>query len=157
MSALPFSVPSIERFLAAGLLSSLLSTAVLAWRGKVEDGAAAAPLNAVSHWFWGDEALARDGTDASHTGAGVVTHLAATAFWATFYAWMRSRRDRPGTVDAVTDAALVTAVAAVVDLKLVPERLTPGFEHRLSRPSLTGVYVAVGVGLALGGLLTLRR
>jgi hypothetical protein len=44
----------------------------------------------------------------------------------------------------------------VVDLGLVPERLSPGFERRLSRPSTGLVYLSFGVGLALGGLLALR-
>jgi hypothetical protein len=34
----------------------------------------------------------------------------------------------------------------------VPERLTPGFEHRLSRGSVAATYVAFGLGLALTGL-----
>ena len=37
------------------------------------------------------------------------------------------------------------------------ESLTPGFEHRLSRQSLLGVYAAFAAGLALGGLLSRRR
>jgi len=48
-------------------------------------------------------------------------------------------------------------VAALVDLRLVPERLTPGFERRLSRRSLAWTYVGFGAGLALAGLLAQRR
>jgi hypothetical protein len=50
----------------------------------------------------------------------------------------------------------VTALAAVVDLAIVPKRLTPGFEQRLTRPSITLVYAGFAVGLALGGLLARR-
>jgi hypothetical protein len=39
----------------------------------------------------------------------------------------------------------------------VPERLTPGFERRLSNRSLVMVYAAFGAGLALAGLAALRR
>jgi hypothetical protein len=40
-----------------------------------------------------------------------------------------------------------------VDFQLTPERLTPGFEHRLSHRSLAAVYGAFAVGLAVGALL----
>jgi hypothetical protein len=53
---------------------------------------------------------------------------------------------------ALLDAAAVTAVAAVVDFKVVPERLTPGFEKRLTPFSVTIAYGALAVGMALGGL-----
>jgi len=55
-------------------------------------------------------------------------------------------------------AFVLFLVAAVTDFKLVPPRLTPGFEHRLSRGSGTVTYLAFGVGLALSGLwLEARR
>ncbi|NIM42680.1 MAG: hypothetical protein GTN84_04710 [Hydrogenophaga sp.] len=57
---------------------------------------------------------------------------------------------------ALCDAAAVTVLAACVDLQWVPPRLTPGFERRLRRGSLTGVYLASGAGLALAGLLSAR-
>jgi hypothetical protein len=56
----------------------------------------------------------------------------------------------------VADAAVVTAVAALTDLRLVPPRLSPGFENRLRPTSVTAVYVAFGTGLALAGMAALR-
>jgi hypothetical protein len=50
----------------------------------------------------------------------------------------------------------LTAAAAVVDLKLAPSRLTPGFERRSPR-SLTCVYGGFAAGLALGGALWRQR
>jgi hypothetical protein len=41
----------------------------------------------------------------------------------------------------------VTAGAYVVDYHLVPKRLTPGFEERLSPGALALVYAALGVSL----------
>ncbi|MDI1261530.1 hypothetical protein [Aquabacterium sp.] len=43
----------------------------------------------------------------------------------------------------------MTAVAALADFKMVPERLTPGFEHHLSRKSLWLTYGVFAAGLAL--------
>ena len=137
--------------LAPGLLSAALSLAALAWRGRADTGSASAPLNAVSHVLWGDEALRRDDTTAAHTLVGGSVHAVSALFWAVLYAWGHKRRARPTLANALVDAAAVTALSAVVDFKAVPKRLTPGFERRLSVPSLTSVYAALGIGLAIGG------
>ena len=44
-------------------------------------------------------------------------------------------------------AAAVATIANIVDYKLTPKRLTPGFEKHLSRGSLALVYTAFGLGL----------
>jgi len=143
--------------LSSGLAATALSLAALAWRGRADAGSAAAPLNAVSHMLWGDESLRRDDATARHTAVGGVLHAASALFWARVYDWVRAQRAAPTATSAVADAAVLTLVAAVVDLKLVPRRLTPGFERRLTPGSLTAVYAAIGAGLAAGGWLASRR
>ncbi len=143
--------------LVPGLLSAALSLGMLAWRGRADAGSASAPLNAVSHVLWGDEALRRDDTTAAHTLVGGTVHAVSALFWAAIYAWGHKRRGRPTLANAMVDAAAVTALAAAVDFKAVPKRLTPGFERRLTTPSLTSVYLALGLGLALGGWWASRR
>jgi hypothetical protein len=150
------SLRRIGPVLASGTLASVLSAAVLAWRGRSENASAAAPLNAPAHWFFGSRSLHRDGISARHTGTGLLVHHASSLFWAVLHELLRARRQRITPATAVVDAAAVTAVAAVVDLKLVPPRLTPGFEHRLSRRSLAGVYLAFAAGLAIAGCLRAR-
>lgn len=145
------------RLLVGDLLSSGLSAAVLAWRGRAETGSAAAPVNAISHWLWARKALRQDGVSARYTLAGMGVHFAAALLWCGLYERLRARRGAATPTHAVVDAAAVTAVAAVVDLACVPERLTPGFERRLSSRSLVMVYAAFGAGLALAGLAALRR
>lgn len=145
------------RLLANDLLSSGLSAAVLAWRGRAETGSAAAPINAVSHWLWPRAALRQDGVSARYTLTGAAVHVAAALLWCGLFELLQSRRRRPpAPLQTVGDAVAVSAVAAVVDLKCVPERLTPGFERRLSRSSLAGVYAAFAAGLALSALLARR-
>jgi len=39
---------------------------------------------------------------------------------------------------------------------LTPKRLTPGFEHELSRTAMAGVYAAMAVGLAAGVYMSLQ-
>lgn len=149
------SVPRLA--LTSGLAAAGLSAATLAWRGRLEQHSAAAPLNAISHWFWPRRALWRDDVSLRHTGTGSAVHVASSMLWSTVYALLRWRRDEPRAADAVLDAAAVTALAAVVDLKLVPDRLTPGFEHRIGRSGLLWTYGSFGAGLALAGFLALRQ
>ncbi|WP_280155007.1 hypothetical protein [Piscinibacter sp. XHJ-5] len=153
--------PSLRRYavdaLWSGTLASLASGAVLAWRGRAENASAAAPLNAPAHWFFGDESLRQDEVSWKHTATGLVTHHMSSVFWAALHQLLLARHRRVTPARVAGDAVAVTAIAAVVDLKLVPRRLTPGFERRLSRPSLAGVYVGFAAGLALGACARMRR
>jgi hypothetical protein len=146
----------VRHTLGDGLAAALLSIGALLWRGLVDSGSAAAPINAISHWLWPHRALRQDVASLQYTSTGGATHAAASMLWATLYGVLRARRRYPTPTNAFTDAAAVTAVAAVVDYKLVPKRLTPGFEKRLSQRSLVVVYAGFGLGLALGGLAALR-
>ncbi|MBC5765978.1 hypothetical protein [Ramlibacter albus] len=127
----------------AGSIASILSAAVLLTHRKP-----AAPVNAISHWVWGDPALAKDKPSWRHTAVGYLIHHAASLFWSTLHAraWGKPR----SAPQAVAQAAVTAATAAFVDYKLTPHRSTPGFEHRLTRGQLTAVYVMFAVGLALG-------
>jgi hypothetical protein len=69
---------------------------------------------------------------------------------------LHSRRRKTTQGNALVDAAAVSALAAVVDLKLVPHRLTPGFQERLSSKSLALVYGSFAAGL-FAGMIALRR
>jgi hypothetical protein len=143
--------------LVYSLASGLLSTAALLWRGRRETGNAAAAINAPSHWLYGDRALRQDGVSARYTLTGSLIHFASSGLWGALYETMRRSRRRPTPVNAVTDAVALTAVASVVDLVLVPRRLTPGFERRLRPASTALVYAGFAVALALTGAVLSRR
>lgn len=147
---------AVARCLVEAACAGALSALVLLWRGKRETGSAAAPVNAVSHWLWPRSALRRDEVSAKYTATGTVVHHLASLFWCALYEWLADGRRRPSPTAALRDASAVTALAAVVDLKLVPKRLSPGFEERLSAPSLVLVYAAFAAGMALGGSLGRR-
>lgn len=149
---------SIRQALVAGSLAALLSLAALGTAGRRENRSAAAPINAVSHWYWGDEALHRQQADLAHTATGLVTHHAASVFWAGLFAWVA--RDRPAlrTPKGVVLGSIATsALACFVDFQLTPKRFTPGYEHRLSRTALAGTYALFAVGLAVGALAVQAR
>ncbi len=139
----------------AGGAAGLTSLAMLAARGRADHRSAVAPINATSHVLWGDRALRVDRPTVRHTLPGLLVHVASTAFWGAVQQGLFGTRR--GLVPNTRNAALTSALAALVDLKLVPGRLTPGWERRLSTQSLVWVYGALAVGLAIGGELAARR
>jgi hypothetical protein len=139
--------------LTSGSAASALSTAVLAGLGRRQSGSAVAPINAISHWYWGDGAAQVEQVDAKHTLAGYLTHHVASVFWAVFFEkWFgeRARSNAPtADRDALIGGALTATLAAAVDYTITPHRFTPGYELRLKWTSLVWVYGAVALGLAL--------
>ncbi|MBA4263923.1 MAG: hypothetical protein C0453_02480 [Comamonadaceae bacterium] len=143
---------AFRKAIVSGGLASALSTLALAWRGQRDVGAVAAPLNAPSHWLW-PSALNQDDASVRYTFSGMVIHHLSAVFWAVLYERAGASKHARTARSAMRDAGLVTAVAACVDLKMVPERLTPGFQHRLNRGSLCAVYGAFAVGMAMAAVL----
>ncbi|MEF8701319.1 MAG: hypothetical protein V5B33_18805 [Candidatus Accumulibacter sp. UW20] len=147
---------AFKKAVIVGSLASLTSMAGLAFFGRRENGTLWATLNAPSHWLWGKQALRQDGASLRYTACGVLIHHLSSGFWALVQARLPSD-DRHAFPQRLRNATVTTAVAAVVDLALVPQRLTPGFQQRLSPASLTVVYVLFAVGLMAGGYLADRQ
>jgi hypothetical protein len=141
-----------------GTVAALLSTAVLTIAGRQTAGSAVAPINAVSHWLFGDESLHADEPTLRHTLTGFVTNHLAAIFWAGLYSLLYGHREEAKQLpQAVAGAVATSAVAYVVDYHVVPKRLTPGYEHRISPGALLATYGALAAGLALGALLLGER
>lgn len=147
---------ALRRAVVSGSAASAASTAALAVCGRHEIGSAAAPTNAISHWLWGERALRHDGASLRHTLLGYGIHHLASIFWAALYEKYAAPAAR-STPEVLAAAAAVSAIACFVDYRMTPQRLTPGFERRLSREALLVVYAAVGVGLAAATLAERRR
>ncbi len=142
----------------AGSVASLLSTAVLALAGARQAGSPVAPTNAVSHWLWGDEALQAQRPTLRHTATGYVTHHLAAVFWAALYSLLYGQRRPARSVpQAIAGGVATSAVAFAVDYGVVPRRLTPGFEHRLSDTAMFATYASLALGFAIGAMLVGRR
>lgn len=145
-----------RRAWASGSLASLASTAALALAGACDCRSVFAPVNAVSHWIWKDRAIRQGDASLRYTITGYAIHHAASVFWALLFEGLAiKRREPPEPMEVLRDAAAVSALAAVVDLRCTPERLTPGFQRRLQPAPLASVYVAFGLGLAVCALLGL--
>ena len=156
---LPLPSPAARRrllldALASGGAASLASSTALLAYGELECGDAAAPLNGPSQWVWGRRAPYRDGFTWRYTFVGFLVHHLASTFWGVVYEAVRGTHAPPAR--SVTAAACVSAIACGVDYRLTPQRLTPGFEKRLSRRALAGVYVIFAAGLAAGALMRSR-
>jgi hypothetical protein len=141
-----------------GSAGSLFSAAALLACGKNETGSPYAPVNAISHWYWGEDATRKNGFTFKHTVLGYVTHHLASVFWGAMHEWLfGARRDSREPLRMAGDAATSAAIACAVDYRLTPRRLMPGYEQRLSRTSLLAVYAAFAAGLVVGGLLLDNR
>ena len=168
----PVPTHLLRNAFASGSAASILSSLVLAGRGRRETPSAAAPINAVSHWLYGRRAYRVDKPSARHTLPGLGIHHLSAVFWGFLFEALLERLERPRAPTSKSSArgqiapivrlrhptptelgvaaAAVTALAALTDLRLVPERLTPGFQHRLRPASVALVYLGFAAGLALG-------
>ena len=140
---------ALNRGAQSGTAASIVSTLALAVRGRRESGSAIAPINAVSHWYWGDRATRQDRPSVKYTLPGYLTHHATSVFWAVLFekTFGGALSGRPART--VAASAATAAVACFVDYRLTPDRLTPGFEHRLSKASLFFFYLGFAAGLAI--------
>lgn len=149
---------ALRRGLVSGATSSVLSTMALAALGKAGTGSMFAPTNAISHWFFGRKATRRDRPSLRYTGTGYLIHHLCSTFWAVLFERMFGKvLDRRDPLRALGVGTAASAAACFTDYQLTPPRLRPGFEERLSKPSLAVVYAAFGVGLAAGALLCRSR
>jgi hypothetical protein len=144
--------------LRSGAAASLLSAVALALLGHLENRSAAGPLNGPSQWVFGRWAAYLRRPSLRHTLTGILIHHISATGWALLHERMFGRGKGAQTpAQRLGRAAATAAVANIVDFRLTPKRLTPGFEHQLSRKSLLLVYAAFAVGLAIWGASTTER
>jgi hypothetical protein len=140
--------------LVSGTVASVVSTVSLAIFGKAELDKSAAPINGPSQWVWGRHASYENRFSFRYTVIGYAIHHAASIFWAILHEKLRQQLGpAPNKTAAVAPAIVITTVAYAVDFHVIPKRLTPGFEHRLSKRSLLTVYATFAIGLATVALM----
>ncbi|NEX61239.1 hypothetical protein [Noviherbaspirillum galbum] len=148
----------LGKSLVSGTVAGIATALAASLAGKRETDSYAAPLNATSHIVWGNENAGRqDRASAKFTLTGFLLNHASSIFWAAIYERLFGGKRNTSSVTPVVGAALVTAGAYVTDYYLVPKRLTPGYELRLSGRSLAVIYGALAVGLVAGHLLSDER
>ena len=143
--------------LVSGAIASTAAAATAAARGARDSGSAIAPINATSHIVWGSEAGDVDRIRATYTLPGLALNAGAGVFWAMLYERVFGEvAERGDAARAIAGGAAVAALAYVTDYHLVPKRLTPGWEMRISRRSLALVFTALALALPVRGLLRNR-
>jgi hypothetical protein len=141
----------VSRALVSGTIAAAAVTLVASLASRRATGSSAAALNASSHFLWGERAGRENAYSVKYTATGFTANFGASVFWALFYeAIGMGRRRSPAR--ALLEGALVSAAAYVTDYHVVPKRLTPGFEMRVPRAALAGVYAALALGLSLRDL-----
>jgi hypothetical protein len=138
---------TLRNALFSGTVASIATTASLAVSGALERGDSVSPSNGPSQWLWGRRAAYARGASLRHTFVGYVIHHATAVMWATLFE--RLRRARPDATGTIAAAATTSALAYVVDYKVVPHRLQPGFDAQVSRPALGAFYVTFAAALAI--------
>jgi len=111
------------------------------------DGAPASGTNAASQWVWGRKAKEQRGVSARYTLLGFSIHHTSSLFWATGYELWKRDSDPPER--QVAKAASISALAYLVDYHVVPSRLSPGFDRRISGLGMVATYSAFAAGLCM--------
>jgi hypothetical protein len=138
----------------SGAIAGVATAGVAALCGWRDSGSAIAPINATSHVVHGDEAGSVTGLDLAHTGIGFPVHMGSAMLWATLYERaFGAAADRGETGKALAGGYAIAALAYLTDYHAMPKRLTPGWEERVSGPSLALIFGALALSLPLRGLL----
>ena len=148
---------AFQSAVSSGGITAVATAASVSLTGARDTCSAVAPINATSHIAWGESAAHFEGIDAKRTGLGMLLNAGACVFWATFYERYFGRAADRGDVGvALLGGGIVAAAAYVTDYHLVPKRMSPGWEHRLSGRSLAATYTVLALSLTLRGLLRKR-
>lgn len=143
----------IDETFKNGAFAATTTTLTAAVCGRIENNNPLSPVNAISHIAWGDEAFESDELSLKHTALGAALNAAAVTSWAAIYEVLYGRAADEGNIPkAFAGGIAVSTLAWFVDFYVVPHRLTPGFEQRLSNRSLLAIYSVLAASLAIGRL-----
>jgi hypothetical protein len=137
--------------LLCGTGAGLASLAAITLLAKAEGRDPLRPVNASSHWLWGDDEARTARADLSRTGVGGATNFLAGMMWGGLFG-IHLHRNRPEPVEMVRDGAVLGAIAGLLDYGLLPRRLSPGWELAISGRSVVLSMAATAAGAVVGGL-----
>lgn len=134
--------------------TTLLTTFAVMLLAVSERKQPAAPINAISHIVYGEEAYSVSSPEPKYVLWGLALNLSAMIGWSVIaeiiFRVTGVKSDQ--TLALTLIAAVVSALAYVVDYHVVPKRFTPGFENVLSSRALFCVYVVLALGFLMGGI-----
>ncbi|MDR5784429.1 hypothetical protein QCE63_33980 [Caballeronia sp. LZ065] len=157
-TTMTIEIDPVKDIVLPGIVAGLLSTAALGICARLHGKRGTAPVSAVSHWLWPQEANQTARPKPRHLIAGLAIHQLMSIGWAACNALivatvrpaMTDRVDtRANSARRVALASATTLAAAAGDYIVVPKRFTPGFEYHLPAAHIAAVYAAFGAGLVL--------
>ncbi|MFN4140346.1 hypothetical protein [Aestuariivirga sp.] len=149
----PFSLARAARYAVfCGAGAGIASQVFLAFAARATGQSVWRPINATSHWVWGERAGQERGADLAHTGVGLATNQAAALFWGTLFGLYLARRQSRNEAETLRDAAVMGLIASTLDYGILPRRLTPGWELALGNGGAALGMAATALGLGLGGI-----
>ena len=135
----------------SGTITAVSTAIATAAVGQAENADAASAFNAASHVAWGDEAFDQDGYSERYTLTGLAVHVGAMIGWAALQEVAFGRWARKGPpARAVVSGTATSAAAYALDYHVLPERLSPGIERRLSPAAMAISYAVLAAALAVG-------
>ena len=145
---------AVKSVLLSGTVAGIATTAALGVLAQLEGKSVFQPVNSTSHWLNGTRAASCKGADITHTAVGLITHQAATFFWAALFELLI--KGRPRRPFPMLGCGVVTSVvAAAVDYGATPKRFTPGLGARAQQTRygghLCGHGGGIGCRIAAGG------
>ncbi len=137
--------------IVGGTIAGAATTLAAAAIGQARDRRPYGPINATSHIVWGERAARASRADLAHTAPGLALNLGAGMWWAAVYEACFG--DAPRASVSLAGGVALSALAYVVDYHVVPRRLTPGWELRMSPRELALMYGVLALALPLRALL----
>lgn len=127
-----------------GLVAAAATAGALVGFGWVR-GMPLQPLNAVGHIVVGSRAFQVTTAHPLVTSAGILVHVISLVAWGIVLSLIL-RQARGAFTWAI--AVAFAAAVAVIDLVVLPTRLSPGFETVLTPREVVVVYAVMGVAMA---------
>ncbi len=130
----------------AGTIAAAATAGALIALGYAH-GAALRPLNSVAHLLVGSRAYYMESVSLLVTPLAIAVHFGSVILWGIVLALLT-----PGlTGGRLYPASLsFAALTWLLDSRIVPERLRPGFESGLSSSEIALLYLLLGLSLAWG-------
>jgi hypothetical protein len=134
----------LQEGLRAGVVAAAATAGTLIGLGFAR-GAPVMALNAIAHTALGTRAFVVRDAEPVVTLTGALLHVLSVVVWSVIFAvlagWLRAGW-------AALAAGLFAAAVAAADLRLLPDRLAPGFARLLSPAELALVYIVLALALA---------
>jgi hypothetical protein len=139
------------RTVVTSAVASIATGAALMVLGERQGRGALRPIDASSHWLYGDKEASGADVPIDRTAVGLATNYFATMFWSFLMEKWLGPRKRTLPEMALAGGS-TAALAAVIDYVFMPRRLSPGWELALTRKSMAGAFAAMAAGLTAGAL-----